>query len=413
MYKVFIACLFIFVSSMCWGAVADKSSGPLVLSIATAKSQYLKNEPLKLFVSVTNCSNSVQYVADYFESSAFQLTVRSDKDELFRPRHSSSSMEDIQYLIAPGDSYSLGIDITKSMTGITLHKPGVYYLSARYKYMPVGCSSLITLQSNTITIDVAEPEGVDADAITELQGSLEKLQNTMWKVNDKQIDAYEQVIHKYPDSKYTPYFKFYLAQTYEYVSYRNLVSAEVTRDYLYKASALYRAIAKSCYASPPRAVTCAGRCYAAMGLRGEAIGCLDDGFFASDISVDERSSIIGCYSLIEDGIFFENNKDVDKDSYDYSEVMHPLLPFASALGYQVQWGKNTVTLTSPSANFTLVDGEQALAVGGVSYPKMLVSLNRDTPTISNRVLAALLAARYGPGMALRMQGIMSSPLRAK
>jgi len=205
---------------------------------------------------------------------------------------------------------------------------------------------------------------------------------------------------KYPQSKYTAYIRYYLAQALETYATDFAKDKQEITSYMERAITNYETVAESLEDLPlgTYARQIAGRCYAILGKFNIAEEKFAAAFCSLQSSTEDQLEIL---SWARDPYsFYKENKIASFDNVPYIKQMLSLKKYANALGYDLVIDDKTKdsSLVKGTYKWTIRFSDDPLPICGHLYTDMKVELVDSNFIVSPQVIAMLMAERYGKGM---------------
>ena len=223
-------------------AAICQSSGdaPVKMKISVQKEAFLVGEPILINCEFTNVSNeSISFLpkkAIDFVFIGFRITRPDGKIYQFLPgvevelnRHALVK----PIVLSPGDSCN---QIINPIVGIVMNEakgrtldfvmraPGTYQITAVYKnpyhFTKVAVWSGEIVSSNSVSLKIVKPQGEDAEALAAWDSpAIKKLFGYYGTAHgSKQLAALKAFVENYPNSAYSDYANYYLAECYQFIN---------------------------------------------------------------------------------------------------------------------------------------------------------------------------------------------------
>ncbi len=385
------------------------------LKLKSSTTHALIGEPLILTFTIENVGTKVEKFIRCAPAGSdnlnYEIIELGKQPRIYTPENYFGSRNRIQTLILqPLDTFSSSDDVTYESNGLLLSKTGEYIIHAIYS-IPVGISDTpMTIRSNGVCIVVEEPKGIDKEVYNRLvEFSKQKRMGYRYWTNDvTYIPEYNDIIKKYPKSKYAGYISYNIAQIIG--SYKMIKAAykkvEDTVSYIEKAAVKYDDVA-TLFGDTPLGINArrlSGRWYATLGKSIIAEEKFRSAFCSASATSEDQMRLLSWINNLYPNSFYSES-DLAKQGYNIidTRVMLPLLPYAHALGYELIKDRisNQLFVKKGDFKWLVKIGEERLPVCGILYEKMIVTVdNEGGYMVSPSVITMLMAERYGKDMAI-------------
>ncbi|HEY3375882.1 MAG TPA: stalk domain-containing protein [Armatimonadota bacterium] len=384
----------------------------LTLTLQSATTAYLVDEPLLLTATVRNDSdNDIQVpllLDPMYGLCRLYLVEPGGKPTPCAPiGHADFMLPKSGIILGPGEAYSLHYCLAQNgekAGNSLLAKPGKYTLFAQYNLTKDFPGGAVALRSADVSLLVTTPTGMEKQAHDLLIAGAD---GTPWGYppagtqRHARTTRYAKLVQQFPSSRYACYA---LSEYASDLTGNALPGQPGTPQekiaYLNEAIQQLRdltALAKNT-AFEAEALLQYGRALARIGDSEHASKAFAAALLSPMTSTYERFDALVRIRLLEAGLYRDNNKKNDGEHYPLAECQFPLLPSARAFGFTVEWNEHTRTATVASRRMkaVLVVGSGTVTVNGQQYREALSSLS-DTGDVSVtvRTLGYMLIAHYG------------------
>lgn len=217
--------LFSLIALLAAHCVAQSSTSSLRLELKLIEDRYLAGEPLYLTVSVGNDGPFEATMLRCFNPGegilSLEITEPGCEPRPFKPwvqaSRSTDGYAEMAIRLCPGESYSSSLELTREgqHNNVFPSQPGNYGIRARYAISADLPGGPLDLWSDMASFEVRQPEDADRGAYDILIEGQETNKGGFWNALCGQQDFYARLLSDWPDSQYSPYAQFYLAQIHE------------------------------------------------------------------------------------------------------------------------------------------------------------------------------------------------------
>lgn len=188
----------------------------LKLGVSTSKTDYLQIEPISLNFGLSNRTNQpISWRGVLFLGPNFNFLTRSADGEEFRFEGGKyglikSSLRTMQ----PGEQIQQDILLDSALSELLFPSPGRYDLQVEFVYnTEAEGRQQVKIASNSISINISEPTGINRQAYDYIKGPLATANNG---TNVRAIVEREQeFVNRYKNTVYAKYISISLARTYQ------------------------------------------------------------------------------------------------------------------------------------------------------------------------------------------------------
>lgn len=382
----------------------------MTLTVESAKSHYLLDEPLILTISLKNTSTQNVELPVILDPGVgfFTLFIREQggqpkmydcgvRGDIGLPKHGK--------IFLPGEAVNTRMWLTTTTLGDTpsiLSKPGMYTFFARYnldKYLPGGP---VALRSSDIQVQVNQPMGAEKDAYDLLLAGTKGCPwgFTTGEVAQKiRMERYAGLVQQYATSVYalraqSEYassfsgFEIFHPQATREEKINNMtqsmeqfrIYAEMARGTLLEADAMLRY----------------GRACAQLNLIEPSALAFEKAFLSPAATTDERMTALAWTLYFEAGGLQEHLK-MTGVHYPLPEGTFPLLETARVLGFSVIWDKErqTAIISNPLYTSSLPVGSNTIRVNGHEHAGALSLISEtDQIRVSIRTIGYMIGSDW-------------------
>ena len=315
-------------------------------------------------------------------------------------------------LLRPSDAFSRDDDLTldRTSTGLLIDRPGEYVIHAGYSLPDGVAGGPLSLRSNGVCLIGEEPSGLDKEVHDALiERVAQKTKGRIWSINHGVIEDYEAIAAQYPQSTYTVYIYYYLAQAYEFYGKVTMSGTTATIPLLQKAITNYQLVAELSKDTPLgiEARQLAGRCYATLGQTAEAEIAFRD-VFCSGATTEMQIKMLAWIEHLESGMFYEESGLAQPGEMMARNVMLPLLPYARALGYELRQdtGTGESVVTNGDYHWVIQPGDRHDTICGILYEDLRVEMDtagdfRVSPAVIVMLMEERFCHRHAQGSTVR------------
>lgn len=401
------------------------AQGELLLELSAPKRQYVVNEPIFVLVAFRNAGVSDATILRYFKPGAgllsFEIAAPGESSHQYEPWvRGSLSRECLAkgaVLVGPGESYTGVVDLTfdGGLGQSTLSRSGEYAISAKYHIrddLPYGP---VSLASNEIRINVAEPAGIDRDAFDILLEGSQAVELGFWNASTEQSEFYQRLLRDCSGSQYAVYAKFHLAQVNEVDAFpsKSPCTAEERRAYLSEAVALFTSVSDEAGDTPlgVYAKRLAARCWGKLGNVDEAQRLFEEALAMPSATDEDRLTVLCWMAHLDTGYFQQSCGLFSKSTP--TDVELPLHRFAKTLGFSVEWdsASKEVRVAGSRVQSTFKPGTDVITVNGVERTGVRTLIRDGHTYVSLSVMAALMAEQYGEGLEAALGSLLAKESR--
>lgn len=378
------ALVFAFICSLILITAVSAQSN-LQLELKADKTAYIVNEPLYVKVAAKNIGKSdaqvyIPLLDPETSGIVFEITRQGEKPFTWDPVVHADWIETPEQAIhlAPQESYSNTIDLTTTRPDTPrgarvplLSKPGSY---------KIRCYGRRYLDSNEITLTVSEPTGTDLDALNLLKKDeqAEQHRSSLWDQNGR----LRELIKLYPNSKYAPYARYFLAQEHKGPT---LWCAESRKEWQESVQLLRVAANELDETTLGRySLRMAGKTSAKLLNFADSINFLQQAFNAPGSSSTDRETALQWLGLTQ--------KLTSKDTL----MSLPVEEVAAAYGLKVESDPATrrVIITGSHVKMELAPNTLTYVINGVKKESHYIEGPLGHYSISIPMIADLLRAHY-------------------
>ncbi|MHB1000141.1 MAG: stalk domain-containing protein [Armatimonadota bacterium] len=381
------------------------------MELSAPKSVYLLDEPMYVTVRFRNTGKSVEQISCLLEPGIHILDIYitpPDGEKYLLPPGFEISMTSESFTnsildLAPNSTYSGSVntnELRQSQRTSVFDKPGKYAIECIYVPLRETGLDMTPIHSNMLNITVEKPEGDDLLTRNTLIHAPNASKFGMWWVGADWMNAYEDILQKYPASKYAVHVKFYLAQCYESYEITKLRSKDISLPLMKKAIELYSQVSQESAGSPLSAYAArlAGRVSAKIGENDKAVKYLVESFTSKDATDEDRLESLSWMNHVDTGLF-QSEFSFDK-VIPGGDVLMPLKESASALGFITKWDptKKVASVFSGKIRGVLDPGKGTVKINGDQVAQAKCSEKNGDVYVSPNVIARLMAEKYGERM---------------
>jgi len=384
------------------------ASGPTCaefqLELSSYKTQYLPHEPLYVKVAVRNVGPSDSRILTILDPEVgfmkFEIAAPGEEPHKYDPGVAIEIVkpeEGAALTLGPGESYSARADLTEELCReeagrkTVLSKPGMYVIRAVYELpadMPTGP---IALWSNDLTVVVTKAKGDDLK-VSNLLGKLED----KWGYSKEQLACYEELVTKYPKSKYALYARYHLAGKHSWDGMDAYRGEQRGFESLKKAAEMFASISRDAGNTPIglKAADRSGSWFGSIGNIKESQRMFEKAFSHPAATDDDRIEAVSHLNLLEGGHWQWQSEFVPEKRR--TELHLPLRWFAKPFGFSVEYNSaaNTATASGPRFKCSFRPGDSRIIINGKERTGCKTWLDKGEVRISIPVIHALLAEHY-------------------
>lgn len=388
---------------MCAIVAARGVHAGLSLEISSHKDVYLVWEPLYVKVSLRNMGQEPQEAIRLLTPDmgfvSFEVSLPGKPP---RPYVSCGEAllagEPVPVQIRPGGSYSATVDLTHEpgreeprKLEPLLSRPGGYSIQATYR------DSRVELTSNSLTITVVEPEGVDLAAFGVLQSNPLSQQYGPWSAVGR--NSFHDIVTGFPESRYAAYSAFSLGIERHVHASRDLVlGTKESKEAADAAAQLFLLAARSMPGTPMSllALRRAGVDYATAGKMDIGGQLLQEALSHPAATDEDRVQALSWLQLLQEGYWQTGRREAQTEA----KIRIPIRPFAKALGLFVSWDQKSgkATIRNRGTEMILLPKEDCVILNGMVTSSVPMSLDEGQTKVPPQIMASLMADYYGAGM---------------
>lgn len=196
---------------------ARNKSAKLALQISTSQESYLLAEPISVNLKLSNQTDQpISWRGSLKGGPNINLLVRNDAGVNSR-LDGNSQPADYYFslkVMPPGEEAQESLLIVEDSAEYLFPSPGRYNLQVEFVYYTQAKGKQQTkILSNSITVNILEPQGINRQAYQHLKKTLEP---ALRQTNAEAIaQAKQEFVNRYKDSVYAKYIIFSLANNYQ------------------------------------------------------------------------------------------------------------------------------------------------------------------------------------------------------
>lgn len=199
--------------------VNAKSEIPsLTLAVSTLKNDYLQIEPIPLSITLSNRTNQpIPWKGILIIGPNVNLLTRNAGGEEFKfvgSKYATGLFGSASRTMQSGEQVQQNVLLDRALSELLFPHPGHYDLQVEFVYgTGAEGKQQIKIVSNSISIDISEPQGLERQAYEYIKGPLTLAE----KQTDVQVIAQrkQEFVDRYRNSVYAKYISFRLAFTYK------------------------------------------------------------------------------------------------------------------------------------------------------------------------------------------------------